>query len=123
MSSKVHHHRLNDMPLEEVNPLLSRRLITGERMMYAQVLLKKGCVVPRHSHDNEQITFIVDGALKFWIGEDESEELIVRAGEVLLIPSHVPHKAEALEDTVDVDIFCPPRADWLSGTDSYLRKK
>ncbi|MCA9738309.1 MAG: cupin domain-containing protein [Gemmatimonadota bacterium] len=122
MSSKVHHHRLASMPLEEVNPLLSRRLITGERMMYAQVLLKKGCVVPRHSHDNEQITFIVEGALKFWIGEDESEELIVRAGEVLLIPSHVPHKAEALEDTVDVDIFCPPRADWLSGSDAYLRR-
>lgn len=119
--SLVRHHRLDDMPLEVVNPLLSRRLITGERMMYAQVLLKKGAIVPRHSHDNEQITFIVDGALKFWIGADESEVLVVRAGEVLLIPSNVPHKAEALEDTVDVDIFCPPREDWLSGTDAYLR--
>jgi len=110
------------MPVEQVNPLLGRRLITGERMMYAQVLLKKGAVVPQHSHDNEQITFIVEGALKFWIGEDESEVIVVKAGEVLLIPSHVPHKAEALEDTIDVDIFCPPREDWLSGTDAYLRK-
>ncbi len=119
--SQVRHHRLADMPLEEVNPHLSRRLITGERMMYAQVLLKKGAVVPKHSHDNEQITFIVEGALKFWIGEEQDEVLVVRTGEVLLIPSHVPHKAEALEDTVDVDIFCPPREDWLSGTDAYLR--
>lgn len=115
-------HRWEDMPKEQVNELLSRRLITGERMMLAHVYLKKGCVVPKHSHDNEQLTYILEGALHFWLGEDGAEEVTLRAGEVLVIPSNLPHKAEALEDTLDVDIFCPPRADWLSGTDAYLRK-
>src|SRR3954470_1446716 len=116
-------HRWDDMAKERVTDLLSRRLITGERMMLAHVYLDKGCIVPKHSHENEQITYILEGALKFWIGEDESKEVIVRAGEVLVIPSHVLHKAEALEDTLDVDIFSPPREDWLNKTDDYLRQK
>lgn len=115
------HYRWDDMPKEQVNDLLSRRLITGERMMIGHVYIKKGCVVPLHSHDNEQITYILEGALHFYLGDDEGEEVVVRAGEVLMIPSHLPHKAIALEDTLDVDIFCPPRADWLSGDDAYLR--
>ena len=110
------------MPREVVSPLLERRLITCERMMIAHVYLKKGCIVPKHSHENEQITYILEGALRFHIGEDEKQEVIVRAGEVLTIPSMVPHMAEALEDTLDVDIFNPPRQDWLNKTDSYLRK-
>ena len=110
------------MPKEQVTELLSRRLITGERMMLAHVYLDKGCIVPQHSHENEQITYILEGALHFWIGENGEEEVIVRAGEVLVIPSNVPHKAEALEDTLDVDIFSPPRQDWLEKTDDYLRK-
>ncbi|MBC7788800.1 MAG: cupin domain-containing protein [Anaerolineae bacterium] len=109
------------MPKERVSPFLERRLITGERMMLAHIYLAKGCVVPRHSHDNEQLTYILEGSLHFWIGEDGSQELDLRAGEVLHIPSNVPHQAEALEDTLDVDIFCPPRQDWLDKTDSYLR--
>ena len=119
--AQVRHFNLDEMPKERVNDQLHRRLITGDRSMFAQVLLKKGCIVPKHSHDNEQITFIVEGALKFWIGDDGEQELIVRAGEVLHIPSGVPHKAEALEDTVDYDIFTPPREDWLTGTDAYRR--
>ncbi len=115
-------YRWDDMPKERVNESLDRRLITGDRMMLAHVYLKKGCIVPRHQHDNEQITYILSGALRFWIGEDESQELIVRAGEVLHIPSGVWHKAEALEDTLDVDLFDPPRQDWLDKTDAYLRK-
>ena len=110
------------MPKEQVSPMLDRRLITGERVMLAHVYLKKGCIVPRHQHDNEQITYIVEGALKFWIGEDEKKELTVRPGEVLHIPPNVWHKAEALEDTLDVDIFSPPRQDWLAKTDAYLRR-
>src|SRR5436853_188439 len=106
-----------DIPLEEVNPLLSRKLATGDRIQLAQVFLKKGCVVPRHQHENEQFTYIMEGALRFWIGEDEKQVLDVRAGETLHIPSMVWHKAEALEDTLDVDIFDPPRADWLNKTD------
>ena len=111
------------MPKERVTQQQQRRLITADRMMLAHVYLEKGCIVPQHSHENEQITYILDGALKFWIGEDGSEEVIVRTGEVLVIPSHVLHKAEALEDTLDVDIFSPPREDWLNKTDDYLRQK
>ncbi len=91
-------------------------------MMIAHVYLKQGCIVPKHSHENEQITYILDGELKFWIGEDESQIVHVKAGEVLTIPSNVPHKAEALVDTLDVDVFNPPRQDWIDKTDSYLRK-
>ena len=116
-------YRWDDMPKENVTEMLDRRLITGDRMMLAHVYLKKGAIVPRHSHENEQLTYILEGALRFWIGEDESETVDVRAGEVLHIPSHVPHKAEALEDTLDVDIFSPPRQDWLEKTDDYLRQK
>lgn len=118
----VTHHTWDDMPREEVTDLLSRRLIVGDRMMLAHVYLKKGCVVPRHQHENEQLTYVVTGALHFWIGEDESEELVVGAGQVLYLPCWVWHKAKALEDTLDVDIFSPPRADWLAKTDDYLRR-
>jgi len=115
--------RWDQMPKEKVTDLLDRRLITGERMMLAHVYLKKGCVVPKHQHENEQLTYVLEGALRFWIGEDGKEELVVGAGEVLHIPSNIPHKAEALEDTLDVDVFSPPRWDWLNGTDTYLRQK
>ena len=119
--ASVRHIPWDSIPKEELNPLLQRRLITGEKGMLAHVYLAKGAVVPRHSHHNEQFTYILEGTLRFWIGEDESEVIEVHAGEVLHIPPHVPHKAEALEDTLDLDIFVPPREDWLSGTDDYLR--
>jgi quercetin dioxygenase-like cupin family protein len=115
-------HRWEDLPRERLNSLLERRLITGTNMMIAHVYLEKGCIVPRHSHHNEQITYVLEGALKFLLGEDQDQEVIVNAGEVLTIPPHVPHSAEALEDTLDVDIFNPPREDWLDGSDAYLRK-
>ncbi len=115
--------RWDDIPLESVTEQIDRKLITGDRMMIAHVLLQKGAVVPRHSHENEQITYILKGALHFWIGEDESEEVVLNAGEVLHIPSNVPHKAEALEDTLDVDVFSPPRQDWLDGTDTYFHQE
>ena len=120
--SAVTFHRWDDMPKERVTDLIDRRLIVGERMMLAHVYLAKGSIVPRHAHDNEQLTYILQGALRFWIGEDGAQELVVRAGEVLVIPSNVPHQAEALEDTLDVDVFSPPRQDWLDGTDHYLRR-
>ena len=121
MPTPARHFRWQEVKKETLNPLLDRRLITGERMMLAQVYLKKGCLVPRHSHENEQLTYVLEGALHFWLGEDEKEEVVVRAGEVLTIPSNLPHKALALEDTLDVDVFSPPRQDWLDGTDAYLR--
>jgi quercetin dioxygenase-like cupin family protein len=115
-------YRWDDMPKEKVSETLHRRLITGDRMMISHVYLKKGSVVPRHSHENEQITYILEGGLRFWIGPDESQVIDVLAGEVLHIPSMVQHKAEALEDTLDVDVFSPPREDWLNKTDDYLRR-
>jgi quercetin dioxygenase-like cupin family protein len=118
----VTYYKWSDVPLETVTPMLDRKLITGDRMMLAQVFLKKGCIVPRHQHLNEQLTYILDGCLRFWIGEDESQVQDVRAGEVLYIPSNVWHKAEALEDTLDVDVFSPPREDWINKTDAYLRR-
>ncbi len=113
--------RWDDIPREKLNDLLERRLVTGERIMLAHVYLKKGCVVPRHYHENEQMTYVLEGSLRFFLGEDEKEELVLRAGEVLTLPSNLPHKAEALEDTLSVDVFCPPRQDWLDGSDAYLR--
>jgi quercetin dioxygenase-like cupin family protein len=115
-------YRWEEMPREQVSPMLDRRLITGDRMMLAHVYLKKGCIVPRHQHENEQLTYILEGSLRFWIGADEKKVVVVSAGEVLHIPSMVWHKAEALEDTLDVDVFSPPRQDWLDKTDAYLRK-
>ena len=120
---KVTLHRWDDMPRERVVDKIDRRFITSERMMLAHVYLEKGAIVPRHQHENEQLTYVLEGALRFLIGDDGAEERIVRAGEVLVIPSNVPHRAEALEDTLDVDVFCPPRQDWLDGTDDYFRRR
>jgi quercetin dioxygenase-like cupin family protein len=121
MSAQARLHRWQSMAKEELSPSIGRKMITGERMMIAQIFLKKGCVVPRHQHENEQITYVLEGALRFHLGEGGAEEITVRAGEVLTIPPNLPHTAEALEDTLDVDIFDPPRQDWLSGNDQYLR--
>jgi quercetin dioxygenase-like cupin family protein len=118
----VAHHRWDQIPWEPLKGTITRRLITGERMMIAHVRLKKGDDVPRHSHLNEQLTYILEGALRFWLGDNDEREVTVKAGEVLVIPSHVPHRALALEDTLDVDVFSPPREDWLNGTDAYLRR-
>ena len=116
----VRHFRWSDIPEERVTDVISRKLITGDGMMLAHVYLKKDALVPQHSHHNEQLTYIISGALHFYIGADRAREVVVRAGEVLHIPSNVVHEARALEDTLDVDIFNPPRQDWLDGTDSYF---
>jgi quercetin dioxygenase-like cupin family protein len=109
----------NQMPIETMNPFLDRQLIVGHQVMLARVLMKKGCIIPLHSHVNEQLSYVLEGALKFHI---EGKEIVVRTGEVLTIPPNMPHQAEALEDTVDLDIFHPPRADWINKTDNYLRR-
>ncbi len=114
--------RWTDVPAEALNPLLTRQFITGAKAMLARIVLKRGAVVPRHSHPNEQISWITEGALRFTLGEAGQERTVeVRAGEVLVIPGNLPHAAEALEDTVDIDLFAPPRADWISRDDAYLR--
>lgn len=110
----------NNVPLEDLTPLLQRQFVVGQEIMVARVLMKKGCIIPEHSHHNEQLTYILEGALKFWI---DGKEIVVHAGETLCIPSNMTHKAVALEDTVDLDVFNPPRADWVNKTDQYLRGK
>jgi len=107
------------VPLESMSDVISRRVFSGERGMVAQVFLKKDAVVPLHSHESEQITWIMEGALKF---ELDGREVVVRKGELLMIPSNMPHRAVALEDTVDIDIFAPIRQDWLDKDDRYLRR-
>ena len=115
------HFRWSEIHKEHLSDEIDRRLVTGDQLMLAHVYLKKGALVPQHHHENEQMTYILEGSLHFYLGEDEEEEVVVSAGEVQHIPSNLPHKAIALEDTLDVDVFTPPRQDWLDGTDDYLR--
>src|SRR5579863_1443409 len=108
-----------NMEIEQMNDKLSRQMVSGENATLSQLLLKKGAVVPRHSHMNEQYSWILSGTLKFIF---DDREILVGAGEVIVIPANVPHSAVALEDTVDIDIFAPRREDWIRKEDSYLRK-
>ena len=118
--AELKHVPWHTVELEDLTPLLQRQLVVGGDIMVSRVLMKKGCVIPLHSHYNEQFSYILEGALKFWI---DGKEIVVHAGEVLTIPRNMPHKAEALEDTVDLDVFHPPRADWINKTDQYLRRE
>ena len=115
---KFKHVAWKNVEREKLNPLIDREMVVGEKIMLARVMMKKGAHVPLHHHHNEQVTYILEGALKFAI---EGKEIVVHAGEVLCIPSMMPHEAWALEDTVDLDVFDPPREDWLNKTDDYLR--
>ena len=117
-SRDVTKYRWADLSEEQLNPLLTRKLITGDRVMLSELVLKKGCVVPPHHHENEQVSYVLRGTLKFVVN---GKEIILQTGDVLHIPSNVVHSAEALEDTLDLDVFSPPRQDWLDGTDTYLR--
>src|SRR5687768_12568253 len=112
-------HRWDEIELEKVTEMISRKIVTGEREMLAQIYLKKGALVPMHSHESEQMTYVLQGAMKFLIG---GEEIMVREGEVLHIPSWVEHQAEALDDTFELDLFSPIRQDWLDHTDSYFHR-
>src|SRR5882762_5260642 len=118
LKAELRHIPWSSVEVEALNPLLGRHFVVGQNVMLARVLLKKGCIVPEHSHHNEQITYVLEGALKFWI---DGKVIVVKSGEVLTIPPHMPHKAEALADTIDLDVFSPPRADWINKTDAYLR--
>ena len=112
------HVRWADVPLEPLNPLLDRQFVVGDQVMVARILLKKGALVPEHRHLNEQVTYVLEGALKFRI---DGRDIVVNAGEVLTIPPDMPHAVEALADSIDLDVFTPPRADWINKDDSYLR--
>jgi quercetin dioxygenase-like cupin family protein len=117
--SRAPHYRWDEIELEKVTEMISRKLVTGEREMLAQVYLKKGALVPMHHHEAEQMTYVLQGALRFTV---DGEDVTVRAGEVLHLPSDVPHQAEALDDTFELDVFSPIRHDWLNKTDDYFRK-
>lgn len=117
--SSMEHFNWDSVPLEVMSDLISRKIISGEKAMIAQIFIKKGGVVPEHHHESEQVSYVLEGALRF---ELEGREVVVRAGEVLRIPSHVPHRAVALEDTFDLDVFSPIRQDWLAKDDAYLRR-
>lgn len=117
--AELQHLSWSTMPMEALNPLIDRQFVHGQKAMLARIFLKRGAAVPSHSHHNEQITYILEGALRFIMGD--GRVVTVKAGEVLVIPAHMPHAAEALEDTIDLDIFAPPREDWIAGTDAYLR--
>lgn len=117
------HAKWDDIAIEQLSPLIGRHFIVGSNIMIARVLLKKGAVVPMHDHVNEQVSYILEGALKFLLKTEQGDrEIVVRAGEVLCIPPNLPHEAYALEDTVDLDVFTPPRQDWIERNDAYLRK-
>lgn len=116
----MRHYQWATISVEQLNPLASRQVIHSERMTIARLSLKQGVTVPVHSHENEQISMIESGSLKFTV---DGVEQIVSGGETLQIAPHVPHSAEALTDTVAVDVFSPRREDWLRGDDAYLRGK
>jgi quercetin dioxygenase-like cupin family protein len=107
-------HRWDEIALEKVTEMLSRKIVAGEREMLVQVYVKRGCLIPMHAHASEQMTYVLQGALKFLVGDDD---VTVREGEVLHIPSDVPHQVEALEDTFVLDVFSPPRAEWIQGSE------
>ena len=109
----------DSVPKEQMNPKVWRKVVNGEKMTVAQISIAKDGAVPVHQHENEQMTYVMEGALKFDIG---GREVIVRKGEILHIPSNVPHGGVALEDALSLEIFVPVRQDWLTGQDDYLRK-
>jgi quercetin dioxygenase-like cupin family protein len=112
-------YKWNEVEKEQLNPLLIRQFVTGSQAMLSRIFLTKGCVVPTHSHANEQLAFILQGALRFVMGDGTTH--VVKSGEILVIPGNLAHSAEALEDTINFDIFAPPRQDWIDKDDSYLR--
>lgn len=118
---QAHRYSWDELASEQLSPTIARRMIMTDRVTLAQFELDAGAIVATHAHEHEQLTYIEEGLLRLWLGADESQVHDVATGEVLLIPSNLPHRAEAIEATRATDVFCPRREDWLEGTDSYLR--
>ena len=114
--------RWDEVSTEEVTPSMKRKIIAGEKMMIAKMNFKDGFLVPLHSHENEQITSVISGSIRFWFGENKEEEMELNAGDIIVIPAHLPHEALMIGDVEEIDSWAPPRQDWLDGTDNYLRK-
>jgi quercetin dioxygenase-like cupin family protein len=111
----------DQIPMETVNPMMQRQIITGELMTVAKIYFKDGFLVPMHSHHNEQITQVISGLLRFRIGEDGEQTIDVGPGQTIVIPANVPHEALVVGDVVEMDMWAPRRDDWLNQTDDYLR--
>jgi quercetin dioxygenase-like cupin family protein len=116
----MNHYKLKEVPEEIVSDLFSRRFFTGEKITLAFLSIKKDCVVPLHHHESEQFSYCISGSMRFRIGD---EEVVLNSGEIVQIPSNVPHQAIAIEDFTGIDVFSPIREDWRDGTDDYLRRK
>lgn len=112
----------DEVPQEQVNPSMKRQIITGQKMMIARMNFKDGFLVPLHHHVHEQITQVVTGSMRFWFGEKKEQVMDLHAGDVVVIPSNVPHEALMIGEVVEIDSWSPPREDWLDGSDHYLRK-
>lgn len=112
----------DEVPQEQVNPSMKRQIITGEKMMIARMNFKDGFVVPLHHHVHEQITQVLTGSMRFWFGENKEQVMDLHAGDVVVIPSNVPHEALMIGEVIEIDSWSPPREDWLDGSDHYLRK-
>jgi quercetin dioxygenase-like cupin family protein len=112
-------YRWADIPGEQMNDSIARQYVTGDRITIARLEMKRGGIVPEHVHENEQISYVITGALKFTI---EGREIIVKSGGLLQIPGQVPHAVEILEDSVTIDVFSPIRQDWIDKTDTYFKK-
>lgn len=112
----------DDIPTEEVTPEMHRKIVWGEKLMIAKMKFKDGFRVPLHTHENEQITHVVSGTIRFWFGENKDQEMDLGPGEMIVIPPHLPHEALMIGEVEEIDHWAPPRKDWLDGTDDYLRK-
>ncbi|CAO3428253.1 cupin domain-containing protein [Azospirillum endophyticum] len=121
MAKQATHYIWSDLPSEHLRGSITRRFVTSETVMVGEVKFRKGDTVPRHSHPNEQFTHVISGALKFAFGDEGEQEIVVGAGEIVVIPSGLPHSVEALEDTLEYDIFNPPRQDWIDPSSGFLR--
>ena len=113
----------DEVPEEDVNELMKRKMIYGDKVMVSKMKFKDGFVVPLHHHENEQVTEVISGTIRFWFGANKEQELDLHAGETIIIPGNLPHEALMIGDVEEIDIFAPPRADWIDGSDNYLRKK
>lgn len=117
----IKHVNWNEIPTERVTPKMSRKIVYGKEIMIAKMKFEDGFIVPMHQHHNEQITHVLSGEIRFWLGEDESEVIVLKAGDILVIPANVPHKAQMIGKVEEIDTWAPPRQDWLDGTDNYLK--
>lgn len=112
----------DNVPEEEVTPKMFRKIISGDKVMIARMRFKDGFLVPLHSHENEQVTQVISGTIRFWFGENKEQEMELHAGDTVVIPGNLPHEALMIGEVEEIDTWAPPRSDWLDGTDDYLRK-